>query len=186
MTPVDPTIRRATTTDGVTIAYAVSGPVRGPVVVLLPGVPFSNMTAEWRIPVVARAFERFAERVRFVELDGRGTGQSQRDVSDLGLDAMLRDIDAVVDAERFPRVVLIGFYHSVMFALAWAARHPSRVAGLVLFGGSQRGWGPMSGPGTQALLSLIDQDWDTFVESAAHAWLGWPSEEEGRLAADWF
>ncbi len=149
-------------------------------------MPFSNMRAEWRIPVVAGAFDRLAAGVRFVQLDGRGTGSSQRDVTDLSLDAMLRDIDAVLDAERVGRVVLIGFYHSVTFALAWAARHPSRIAGLVLFGGAARGWGPMSGPGTQALLSLIDQDWDTFVESAAHAWLGWPSEDEGRLAADWF
>ena len=44
----------------------------------------------------------------------------------------------------------------------------------------------MSGAGTQALLSLIDRDWDTFVESAVHAWLGWPDPETGRLAADWF
>ena len=83
-------------------------------------------------------------------------------------------------------VVLLGFYHSVMLALAWAARHPERVDGLVLFGGAARGWASMSGPGTQALLSLIDRDWDTFVESAVHAWLGWPDAETGRLAAEWF
>ena len=73
-----------------------------------------------------------------------------------------------------------------MLALAWAARHPERVDGLVLFGGAARGWASMSGPGTQALLSLIDRDWDTFVESAVHAWLGWPDAETGRLAAEWF
>ena len=44
----------------------------------------------------------------------------------------------------------------------------------------------MSGPGTQALLTLIDRDWDTFVESAAHAWLGWPDPELGRQSAEWF
>ncbi len=27
----------------------------------------------------------------------------------------------------------------------------------------------MRGPGTQALLSLIERDWDTFVESITHA-----------------
>ncbi len=45
---------------------------------------------------------------------------------------------------------------------------------------------PCAGSGTQALLSLIERDWDTFVESVAHAWLGWPEGDEGRLAADWF
>ena len=81
---------------------------------------------------------------------------------------------------------LIGFYHSVPTAIAYAARRPERVRHLVLFGGSTRGWGAMSAAGTQALLSLIDRDWDTFVESATHAWLGWPDGESGRLAADWF
>ena len=40
--------------------------------------------------------------------------------------------------------------------------------------------------GTQALLSLIERDWDTFVESAVHAWLGWPMTPRRRAAADWF
>ena len=183
---MEPAPRRTRTNDGVQIAYWVSGTAGGPVVVLMPGVPFSNTAAEWRIPLLQRAFGQLGARTRFLQYDGRGSGQSQRDVDDLSLDAMLLDLDAVLDAERVGRVVLLGFYHSVMLALAWAARHPSRAAGLVLFGGSARGWGPMSGPGTQALLSLIDQDWDTFVESAAHAWLGWPDPEVGRLATEWF
>jgi pimeloyl-ACP methyl ester carboxylesterase/DNA-binding CsgD family transcriptional regulator len=186
MEPTEPAIRRTRTTDGVAIAYAVSGPAGAPNVVLMPGVPFSDTAAEWRIPVQRRGFVALGARVRFIQYDGRGSGRSQRDVEDLSLDAMLADLDAVVDAERVKRVVLIGFYHSVMLALAWAARHPARAAGLVLFGGSARGWGPMSEPGTQALLSLIDRDWDTFVESAAHAWLGWPDPELGRQTADWF
>ena len=152
----------------------------------MPGVPFSNIAAEWQIPVLQRAFGRLGGQVRFIQYDGRGSGQSQRDVDDLSLDAMLRDLDAVLDAERIGRVVLLGFYHSVMLALAWAARHPARASGLVLFGGSARGWDPMSGPGTQALLTLIERDWDTFVESAAHAWLGWPDPELGRQSAEWF
>ena len=181
-----PDLRRAKTSDGVAIGYTVSGRTGGPVVVLMPGIPFSNTAAEWRIPVLQRAFARLGEQVRFIQYDGRGSGQSQRDVDDLSLDAMLRDLDAVLDAERVGRVVLLGFYHSVMLALAWAARHPARASGLVLFGGSSRGWDPMSGPGTQALLTLIERDWDTFVESAAHAWLGWPDPELGRQSAEWF
>ena len=90
--------RRARTTDGVSIAWAASGAPDGPVLVYLPGVPFSNLEAEWRIPLVRRAFTRLGERVRLVQFDGRGSGRSQRDVDDLSLDAMLRDLDAVVDA----------------------------------------------------------------------------------------
>jgi DNA-binding CsgD family transcriptional regulator/pimeloyl-ACP methyl ester carboxylesterase len=104
----------------------------------------------------------------------------------VSLEAHLRDLDAVVKAARVQRCVLFGLYHSATHAIAWASRHPDRVRGLILFGGALRGFDQMRGPGTQALLSLIERDWDTFAESIAHAWLGWPAGAEGRLAADWF
>jgi DNA-binding CsgD family transcriptional regulator/pimeloyl-ACP methyl ester carboxylesterase len=181
---VEPTIAFSHTADDVAIAWSSVG--KGPTLVHLPGVPFSNFEAEWRSPVLRRAYEALARDLRFVQFDGRGTGRSQRDVTDLSLDAMLRDIDAVVDAGGLERFALLGFYHSVTAAIAYVARHPERVSHLILFGGSARGWNPMSGAGTQALLSLIERDWDTFVESATHAWLGWPAGDEGRLAAEWF
>jgi pimeloyl-ACP methyl ester carboxylesterase/DNA-binding CsgD family transcriptional regulator len=181
---VDPTVAYTRTVDEVTIAYSVTG--TGPGFVLMPGVPFSNFVAEWQLPVMRRTFLSLADRLRIVQYDGRGTGHSQRDVEDLSLGGMLLDLDAVVDAAGMDRFALFGFYHSALHAIAYAARHPERVTRLVLFGGSLRGWDPMSGAGTQALLSLIDRDWDTFAESVTHAWLGWPDDEEGRLAAEWF
>jgi DNA-binding CsgD family transcriptional regulator/pimeloyl-ACP methyl ester carboxylesterase len=161
----------------------------GPALVHLPGVPFSNVAAEWRSPSVAAAYSALAERVRLVQYDGRGTGHSQRDVTDFSLEANLRDLDAVLAASGLDRepVTLLGFYHSVTAAIAFAAGHPARVRSLVLFGGAARGWVPMSGAETQALLTLIERDWNAFVESIAHAWLGWDvSPDEGRLAAEWF
>jgi pimeloyl-ACP methyl ester carboxylesterase/DNA-binding CsgD family transcriptional regulator len=179
-----PSTGTALTADGVRIAWRSVGD--GPALIYMPGVPFSNMEGEWRIPTLRHAFEELGRDVRWIQYDGRGTGRSQRDVTDLSLDAFVRDLDAVVEAVGVHQVVLLGFYHSVTHAIAWAARHPERVRGLVLYGGALRGWDPMRGSGTQALLSLIERDWDTFVESIAHAWLGWPPGEEGRLAADWF
>lgn len=179
-----PNVQFATSADGVRLALISVG--TGPTLVHLPGLPFSNFEAEWRIPVLQRAYGRLTEGVRLVQFDGRGTGRSQREVTDVSLDAHLRDVDAVIDAAGGGEVVLLGFYHSALISIEWAARHPDRVRGLFLFGGTLRGWDAMRGPGTQALLSLIERDWDTFVESVTHAWLGWPDDEEGRLAADWF
>jgi pimeloyl-ACP methyl ester carboxylesterase/DNA-binding CsgD family transcriptional regulator len=173
-----------TTADGVRISWTSVGD--GPTLIHLPGVPFSNTEGEWRIPILRRTFTELGQHVRFIQYDGRGSGRSQRDVADLSLEGFLLDLDAVVAAARVERLVLLGFYHSATHAIAWAARHPERVRGVVLFGGTLRGWDAMRGPGTQALLSLIERDWDTFVESVTHAWLGWPAGEEGRLAADWF
>ncbi len=181
---MEPPIDYTETSDGVRIAWTATG--SGPTLVALPGVPFGDFAAEWRIPVLRRAYLGLADTVRLVQFDTRGSGHSQRDVADLSFDAMLSDLDAVLDAAGVDRCVILGFYHSCLHAVASAARHPERVHGLVLFGGSLRGWDAMRGPGTQALLSLIDRDWDTFVESIAHAWLGWPAGEDGRLAADWF
>src|SRR3954467_2489331 len=178
----DPAI--VTTTDGVRISWTSSG--TGQTLIHLPGVRFSTTQGEWRIPAPPRHFTELSQHVRFIQYDGRGSGRSQRDVSDLSLEGFLHDLDAVVAAARVEKAVLLGFYHSATHAIAWAARHPDRVRGLVLFGGTLRGWDAMRGPGTQALLSLIERDWDTFVESVAHAWLGWPAGEDGRLAAEWF
>lgn len=181
---MQPTVAFATSSDGVRIAWLSVG--AGPTLVHLPGVPFSNLEGEWRIPLLQRAFARLTGNIRLVQYDGRGTGRSQREVSDVSLEAHLRDLDAVVTATGAEQVVLLGFYHSALVSIEWAARHPERVRGLILFGGTLRGWDAMRGAGTQALLSLIERDWDTFVESVTHAWLGWPDDGEGRLAAEWF
>jgi pimeloyl-ACP methyl ester carboxylesterase/DNA-binding CsgD family transcriptional regulator len=181
---VEPELSVATAPDGVRIGWTSVG--SGSALVHLPGVPFSNVDAEWRIPAVKRAFTTLGEHLRLIQFDGRGTGRSQRDVTDFSLEANLGDLEAVIDAAGIDECVLLGFYHSVTHAIAWAARHPERVRGIVLFGGATRGWDPMAGPSTQALLSLIERDWGTFTESITHAWLGWPAGEEGRLAAEWF
>jgi DNA-binding CsgD family transcriptional regulator len=99
---------------------------------------------------------------------------------------MLGDLTAVADAAGLERFAILGSYSAVTHAIAAAARRPDAVSHLVLFGGAARGFVPMSGQATQALLSLIERDWDTFVESAAHAWLGWPDPAQGRLTANWF
>ena len=44
----------------------------------------------------------------------------------------------------------------------------------------------MSAQETQALLSLIERDWDLFADTAAHAWLGWSAGEPGRLVGEGF
>lgn len=181
---MDPRIQYARTNDGVTIAYTVNG--SGPPLVWLPPVPFSNVVAQWRIPLLRSAYEALGRHVRVVLYDGRGTGQSERDIEDLGLDAMVRDLDAVTATARLGRFALFGYYHSCLLAIAYAASHPRQVTRLVLFGGAARGWDAMAPAETQALLTLIERDWDLFTDAAAHAWLGWSAGDTGRLMAGAF
>ena len=179
-----PELRYTRTSDGVTIAYQVLG--RGPALVWLPSL--SNLMAQWRVPVLRDAYRRLAGSMTLVLYDGRGTGSSDRrvDVEDLGVEAHLRDLDAVLAAAGLPAPSLLGYYHSVATAIAFAADHPRRVPRMVLFGGAARMRDAMSPAQTQALLSLVDQDWDLFADAAAQAWLGWGSGESGPLVAEAF
>jgi DNA-binding CsgD family transcriptional regulator/pimeloyl-ACP methyl ester carboxylesterase len=177
-----PHISYARSADGVSLAFTVAGD--GPALVFVPWVPFSNLRMEWQNPLLRRVFEQLSRRLTVIHYDGRGTGHSQRDVADLSLDAMISDLEAVIDRVGAAEVGLLGQYNSCPHAIAYAARHPERVSRIVLFGGSARGWNAMSDRQTQALLSLIEQDWDLFADSAAHQWMGWSAAEAGRATAD--
>ncbi|WP_214406270.1 alpha/beta fold hydrolase [Pseudonocardia lacus] len=179
-----PELRYARTADGVTVAYQVLG--SGPPLVWLPSL--GNLVAQWRVPVLRATYERLARAHTLVLYDSRGMGSSDRRVAldDLGVDAHLRDLHAVLDAAALDRAALLGYYHSAPTALAFAARHPDRVRRLVVFGGAPRLRDALGPAQTQALLSLVEQDWDLFAESAAHAWLGWSAGENGRLVAEVF
>jgi pimeloyl-ACP methyl ester carboxylesterase/DNA-binding CsgD family transcriptional regulator len=177
-----PRISYARSPDGVSLAFTITGD--GPAVVFVPWVPFSNLRMEWENPLLNRVFQQMTRRLTLVHYDGRGTGHSQRDVTDLSLEAMVSDLEAVIDRAGLAEVSLLGQYNSCPHAIAYAARHPERVKRMVLFAGSARGWNAMSAKQTQALLSLIEQDWDLFADSAAHQWTGWSSGDTGRAVAD--
>jgi DNA-binding CsgD family transcriptional regulator/pimeloyl-ACP methyl ester carboxylesterase len=160
-----------------------------------------NLLPQWRVRWLREVYERLAASTTLVLYDGRGMGASGRriDTTDLGVDAHLRDLEAVVEAAGVDPVALLGQYHAVPTALAYAAAHPERVSRLVLFGGSARLRDVMNPVQTQALLSLVEQDWDLFADAAAQAWLGWDPGSSGRelaevfrsatspaLARDWF
>ena len=177
-----PPISYARSADGVSLAFTTVG--EGPPLVFVPWVPFSNFRMEWQSAFLSGIFDRLAQRLTVIHYDGRGTGHSQRDVTDLSLDAMVADLKAVVDRVGAAQVNLLGQYNSCPHAIAFAARHPERVARMALFGGSSRGWNAMSARQTQALLSLIEQDWDLFANTAAYQWMGWSAGEAGRDVAE--
>ncbi|MFI1994080.1 alpha/beta fold hydrolase [Actinoplanes sp. NPDC020271] len=177
-------MRFARAEDGVTIGYQMFG--QGPVLVWMPSL--SNISAQWRIPALRAAYERLARDMTVVLYDGRGMGASDRriDLADLGVDAHLRDLRAVLDDAGIRSASLLGYYHATATAIAFAAREPERVERLVLFGGAARMREAMRPAQTQALLSLVEQDWGLFADAVATAWLGWDSAPSGRWTAEAF
>jgi pimeloyl-ACP methyl ester carboxylesterase len=125
---LQPRLARATTTDGAAIAYIVTG--SGPTLIHLPGVPLSNVAAEWQIPSLEQAYRALSSHLRLVQCGGRGAGQSQRNVDEVTLETMLCDLEAVVETTGTHRFAPFGFYLSCSIVIAYAARHPERVTGL--------------------------------------------------------
>lgn len=176
-----PAIRYATTSDGVSIALAVRG--EGPPVVCMPPLPFSHIQAAEREPGQRRWAERLAQRAQVIQYDSRGTGLSDRAATEFSLDAMQRDLDAVVRRLDLRSFSLCGFFNAAPAAIAYAAAHAS-VERLVLWGGFARGTDvyllPFAAPSAATVAAL----WDQLTDTAARTWTA--SGAEARAMAEFF
>ena len=130
-------IRFASSSDGVRLAYAVSG--RGEPTIVKAATWLSHLEADGESPVWRHLLREMSARGRFVRYDERGCGLSDREVADLGFASWVRDLEAVVDAIEAPRFVLLGISQGAAVAIAYAVAHPERVSHLVLHGAYARG-----------------------------------------------
>jgi pimeloyl-ACP methyl ester carboxylesterase/DNA-binding CsgD family transcriptional regulator len=123
-------IRFCKSRDGTRIAFATAG--EGPPLVRVNNW-FTHLELDWENPVWRHWSEALAERRTLIRYDPRGSGLSDRDVTDFSLDALVSDLEAVVDALKLRRFPLIGLCQGGVIAVAYAARHPERVSRLVLY-----------------------------------------------------
>ncbi|HLA19052.1 MAG TPA: adenylate/guanylate cyclase domain-containing protein [Dehalococcoidia bacterium] len=178
---MEPRIQYAQTEDGVSIAYWTLG--EGMPLVEMPVPPWGHIQLEWQIPEWRRWYELLAEKRKLVRYDGRGSGLSERNVSDFSLDTLMLDLEAVVDRLSMERFALFGTIHSGPAAIAYAARHPERVSHLVLWCTYARMSDYTAPAQAQGLFALMDKDWELFTETVAHARLGWSEGEPARRFA---
>ena len=176
---MEPRIRYATAADGVSIAFWTLG--EGAPLVYMAGGPWGHVEL-WDIPECRRWYERLAQKRMLVRYDVRGTGWSERDVSDHSLDALVADVEAVVDRLHLERFDVFGAFDAGPVAIAYAARHPERVSRLILWSSWARS-SDIRSPRIRAWLGLIDKDWELMTDTCAHLALGWPAGEVGRHAA---
>jgi len=174
----DPPVRHAITSDGVRIAYWTLG--NGPPLVYLAGGPWSHIELV-QVPECQQWYARLAQSRTLVRYDIRGTGRSARSVADFSLDALVRDVEAVVEGLGLQRFALFGATDAGPVAISYATRHPERVQDLILWCTWAR-TADIRSPRIQAWLGLLDQDWDLMTDTCAHIVLGW-SGEVGRRAA---
>lgn len=129
-------IRFCSSGDGVRIATVCTGD--GPPLVKVPNY-LSHLEYEESSPVWSHWLAALSSGRRLVRYDLRGCGLSDRAVDDLSIEAFVHDLEVVVDAYDLSRFALLGISAGASTAVAYAARHPERVAHLVLYGGYCRG-----------------------------------------------
>lgn len=158
--PLRQDVRFCVARDGVRIAYATVG--EGPPLVKTANW-MNHLEFDWESPLWRYVFREFASRHFFVRYDARGNGLSDWTVSDMSLDAMVSDLEAVVDATGLKRFPLLGISQGCAVSIEYAARHPERVTKLVLYGGYARGWRlhdrPETIPAAEAQMLLTRTGW---------------------------
>jgi pimeloyl-ACP methyl ester carboxylesterase/DNA-binding SARP family transcriptional activator len=154
------TISFSTTDDGVRIAIATVG--RGPPLVKAANW-LNHLELDWYSPIWAPVFRELARDYRFVRYDERGNGLSDWQVADLSFDALVRDLETVIDATTDGPVPLLGISQGCAVAIEYAARHPDRVSHLILWGGYAEGWRVHATAEEraerEAIFTLVRQGW---------------------------
>jgi class 3 adenylate cyclase len=153
--PLTHDIRFCTTSDGVRIAYETHG--SGYPMVWVPGW-ISHLELDEFIS--ARHTEYWSSRgVMVVRYDKRNTGLSDRGIPDTGLEARVRDFEAVVDALALERFAVNGISEGGPIAISYAATHPDRVSHLILFGTYANGAAFASAETTGPIASVVRAQW---------------------------
>jgi pimeloyl-ACP methyl ester carboxylesterase/DNA-binding SARP family transcriptional activator len=130
-------IRFCKNPDGVQIAYAIVG--EGPPIVRAAHW-MSHLQYEWESPVWRHWIDSLSDGNTLIRYDERGNGLSDWNAGDLSFEAMVADLEAVVDANGLERFPLLGVSQSCAVSIAYVVRHPERVSHLILYGGYSRGW----------------------------------------------
>ena len=177
---MEPRIQYAKTEDGVSIAFWTLG--SGLPFVEMPSPPWSHVQLELQVPLWRAWDERLAENRTHVRYDHRGTGLSARDVTDVSLETLVFDLEAVVDRLALEKFVLFGHHITGAAAIAYAVKHPERVSQLILWCSYVRS-GADSRAQTRALSALLREDWETYTETLAHTVFGWSQGEEAHRFA---
>jgi len=178
---VEPRIQYTRTSDGVSIAFSTLG--KGVPLVQTPVAVCGVLQVEWQVPPIRAWDERVAQKRMLVKYDSRGTGLSTRKASDWSLDALVRDLKAIVDFLELPNFALMGAVNYGPVAIAFAARYPERVSHLILWATYARPsdlWTPQA----ESITQLVESDWVAYTEQVCHYFAGWSTSETTRQLAE--
>ncbi len=175
-------VRYCTTEDGVRIAYCVEG--EGPSL-LVPPFFITSFSLSHLVPTFENLMRQVGRGRQLVQYDLRGTGLSQREVSDTTYSAALRDLEAVVHALGLARFSLWGRAVGGPWAIEYAAHHPDQVEKLVLSGTFARLLDVFSRQMIQGFAQLARANWEVASRTFADLGIRRRDEQEGLRWAEW-
>lgn len=150
-----------TASDGVRIAHATAG--HGEPLMRVGGW-LTHVEHDWDSPVWRPWLRELTRDHTLARFDIRGSGLSDHTVDEQGLEAWVRDLEAVVDDLGWQRFPLLGICQGGAIAVAYAVRHPERVSRLVLYNTYAQGAYTDGVPEkktreAQALAGMIEVGW---------------------------
>lgn len=125
---------RYTVSDGLHVAYQVTGQTDSSTDVVLISGFVSHLELDWEDPRHALFLDGLGSAGRLIRFDKRGTGMSDRPSGVPDLETRMHDVLAVMDAVGSEQAVVCGYSEGGPMAMLLAAMHPERVSGLVLYG----------------------------------------------------
>lgn len=148
----------------------------------MPPLPLRHVDPRWLLDEDREWLRRLGRERTLLQYDPRGLGLSDRVVGPYAPDALVDDLEAVVDRSGAERVALLALTNTGPIAIEYALRHPERVSHMILWCASARGSDCMD-PQIEALLGVAEKDWPLFTEAVGHVVRGWSGGEAARRFA---
>ena len=168
-------IRFCKTPNAERMAYAVTG--EGPPLLITPGW-VSHLQVHWDGEGPRRFWERLSQNHTVIRYDKPGTGLSDRDAADVGPEARVTDLEALVEHLGLDRFRMFGWSEGGPMAVAYAARHADNVERLVLYGTFTKWFFPPEN--LRPIVEIVRGQWG--VGSAALTALFVPSNSPDQVA----
>ncbi|MEU8313299.1 MULTISPECIES: alpha/beta hydrolase [unclassified Micromonospora] len=112
--------------NGAELVVEAFGPVDGPAMIVHHGAPGLGSRQEPK-----RSFGPFADRMRVIVFDARGSGESSDD-GPFTHEQWVADVDAIRAHFGYETIVMAGGSYGGFIAMEYAIAHPDRVSALVL------------------------------------------------------
>ena len=186
---VAPAVTFCKTKDGTNLAVASVG--EGSVLVRAAHWVL-NLENDWNSPLTGPLLQRLASRHRLIRYDARGTGLSDRNITDVSFATYSDDLETVVDSCQLNRFALLGISGGAATSIAYAVEHPHRVSKLVIYGGyalgrKKRGT-PQDVDEAMAMLEMMRRGWhdehSAFMRAHSSVFLPSASTEQVKWLTD--